>query len=245
MTWLVGLNGDPADLDLVARSLADADVKVRREDEQYFLVLSKFGDHENESSVREEAKQIIERLSGWARVELQISKPIRFRNVVIRESNGKKYVVVTPEPAEARAGAVPGAVTITHPDGSVTNKGFSAGSGQAWMELAERDEVVGRVLGTLGAGSLDWSTLYKVIELIREDCGGEGNFVSRPWCSRREYELFKRTANSPGAIGKDARHGVEKTEPPKKPMTLVEAQAFVRKVVRAWVLAKLGRHGPA
>lgn len=245
MTWLVGLNGDPADLDLVARSLADADVKVRCEDEQYFLVLSKFGDHENEPSVREEAKQIIERLNGWAWLELEIRKPIRFRNVVQRKTNVKKDVVVTPEPAGARAGAVPGAVTITHPDGSVTNKGFSAGSVQAWMELPDRDEVVGRVLRTLDAGSFDWSTLYKVIELIREDCGGERHFASRRWCSRTKYDLFKRTANSPRAIGKDARHGVEKTVPPKKPMTLAEAQAFVRKVVRAWVLAKRGRDGPA
>jgi hypothetical protein len=60
-------------------------------------------------------------------------------------------------------------------------------------------------------GDLNWSNLFKVFEIVRRDCGGEGAAQSAGWATKKSMELFRRTANSFEAVGlgRPARSGAE------------------------------------
>jgi hypothetical protein len=51
-------------------------------------------------------------------------------------------------------------------------------------------------------------------------------------------KLFKHMANSPGALGLNARHGPETTQPPSKPMNISEARLLINSITYAWLRSK-------
>ncbi|MGH7884376.1 MAG: hypothetical protein ACRENO_01630, partial [Thermodesulfobacteriota bacterium] len=62
--------------------------------------------------------------------------------------------------------------------------------------------------------------------------------VEKEWTTKKEIKRFKHTANSPSVLGEDARHGEENTQPPLKPMTLLEARQFIEKLIHNWISTK-------
>jgi hypothetical protein len=58
------------------------------------------------------------------------------------------------------------------------------------------------------------------------------------WVSKNELERFRHTANSYKILGAEARHARDRFDPPKNPMTFAEADRFVRKLIREWVVWK-------
>src|SRR5699024_4338714 len=107
----------------------------------------------------------------------------------------------------------------------------------AWVELGINDEAVAKVLRLL-TNSLDWVGLYRIYEVIESDIGGLDALVSTGWATKARVKLFKHTSNSPGAIGDDARHGKESSQPPSQPMHLHEARNLVESLINPWLKSK-------
>jgi hypothetical protein len=104
---------------------------------------------------------------------------------------------------------------------------------ERWVTLGRHDEKVAdvlRVWGSRHAG--DWSTLFKLKEKI--DAAVGGSLVERGWATKRELERFNRTANSHRILGDAARHGVQTSEPPAKPMTIEQARQLIDRLIRRW-----------
>jgi hypothetical protein len=59
--------------------------------------------------------------------------------------------------------------------------------------------------------------------------------VANGWATRAAVRQFKHTANSPGAIGHEARHGVDTGQPPPTPMSLGDAKALVNGIAQRWL----------
>jgi len=57
----------------------------------------------------------------------------------------------------------------------------------------------------------------------------------RGWISREEANLFTWTANSPDAVGEQARHGHQRNDPPPSPMREDEARTLVLTLIREWL----------
>jgi hypothetical protein len=81
-----------------------------------------------------------------------------------------------------------------------------------------------------------WDNLYKVHEVMKEDVGAGEIKVHFPNGCR--LETFTRTANARRAAGDGARHGHEKNEPPKNPMSLAEARDLIRGWLAHWLASK-------
>ncbi|MCW3059653.1 MAG: uncharacterized protein JWQ02_1474 [Capsulimonas sp.] len=107
---------------------------------------------------------------------------------------------------------------------------------QALLCSALEDADIGDVLALLHKAQPSWVNLYRICERI----GGKNGktLIDNGWVSRTEYELFKRTACSRGAVGDEARHGYEDPHPPSKPMTIEEAKAMVYNLMRSWIASK-------
>ena len=86
------------------------------------------------------------------------------------------------------------------------------------MTIAGKSEAVARVLCLHGNDKLDWVNLYRIFEIICGDVGGSDAIAASIWASKAAIRRFKHTANSPGAIGDESRHGSERDQPPADPM---------------------------
>ena len=76
---------------------------------------------------------------------------------------------------------------------------------------------------------------YKAWEVVCDAAGGLHQVVKIGWAAEPDRSRFTGTAQSRDELGDEARHASEKYKAPKDPMTLYEAQGFVRAVIQAWI----------
>lgn len=237
MAWFIQLSGDKADLSAIAQSLTGPELSVERDGDQYFLVLSGASVHDEATTVLDRAKRLVEVLNGAARLALDAREPIRVGSVYRRNPDGRREFYLFAEPGVFRVRGFAPTIAVTRADGTV-EVSYPADPIAEWSALAASHDSVANVLRLLGTTDLDWVNLYRVLEIISADVGGLHVVAAKGWASKRSIALFKHTANSPGALGLDARHGAETTTPPPKPMPLSEARSLVRSIVHAWLRVK-------
>jgi hypothetical protein len=75
-----------------------------------------------------------------------------------------------------------------------------------------------------------------VFEVVETDVGSK--MFADGWATKKEVKRFTRTANSRHAIGGEARHGHNRFQPPKRPMSHSEAHDLVLGLVRRWLAHK-------
>ena len=83
------------------------------------------------------------------------------------------------------------------------------------MEVALNDSQAERALRIFGRDDVDYRDLYHVFEIAEAVIGHR--IYSDGTVTKTEVKLFKRTANSVYALGDQARHGSQTTEPPPQP----------------------------
>lgn len=77
--------------------------------------------------------------------------------------------------------------------------------------------------------------LYRIYEYIQDNIESEQNIVDQGWWSKSEKSLFKHTANSPEAIGHEARHGSPRESAPPDPMDHAEAKSLIDNLINNWL----------
>ena len=93
---------------------------------------------------------------------------------------------------------------------------------------AKKDDLLSKILVLYYEKGNNWINLYRILEIF-EDMNID--VVKNKWISKDEKRLLKQTANSPMAIGNEARHGKQSGKPPPEPMSLNMAQILVKKIV--------------
>jgi hypothetical protein len=107
-------------------------------------------------------------------------------------------------------------------------------------ELSAYDGIASKILRFMATPDANqWTGLYRVLEVIEEEEGGESALIAKGWTSAKQAKRFDRSANSPSASGDAARHGRDRYDPPKNPMTLEEGQAYVLMLVQSWFAERL------
>ncbi len=93
----------------------------------------------------------------------------------------------------------------------------------------------------LGAEGNVWANLYKACEIVEDHVGGDPKAIfHNGWCSRSEWERFRRTANHQEAAGRFSRHARSKVKPPPDPMTAAEARSLVACLMNKWIQSLIG-----
>jgi hypothetical protein len=104
------------------------------------------------------------------------------------------------------------------------------------ISLIFQDQNVEYVIRHHGSPT-SWHNLINIFEAIESDVGGL--IITLGWATKSELDTFTRTANSRQAIGDEARHGHNKFDPPKKPMTLQQACELIARITCKWIDYKL------
>ena len=102
---------------------------------------------------------------------------------------------------------------------------------QLLLKAAQASRHLRIALSLLAMPHVSWSHLYRALEEIEVSLGKKVHDAGI--CSSNDRERFTRSANSGEVAGKDARHRIGKFDPPPQPITLRDAQAFVRLCLNA------------
>lgn len=105
------------------------------------------------------------------------------------------------------------------------------------IDLSLYNNVVEKVLRLRDKPTLSWVDIYRILETVETD----EDPVDKGWISNTERNRFRHTANSVYAIGDEARHGKETTEPPKTPMSKKKALSLVDRIIGLWLSEKTNR----
>jgi hypothetical protein len=229
--------GDKSDLAMLAQSLAGSDINISHDGQDYILMSDQFSEGDEAGEVRQKAERLVSILNGAVLLALDATQPISVRALYRRHRDGKRDGFLFPKPVMIRLRVAAPTITLTHADGTI-EESHPADPVKQWAGLALKDERVANVFRILANGILDWVNLYRIFEIVVADIGALDAIDRNGWATKASMRLFKYTANSPGALGLDSRHGTETTEPPKIPMTISEARALVRTIIHAWLRSK-------
>lgn len=240
MAWEVRLSGNPADLRMLANSFTGPDLIITNRGEEFLLTGPEFEGLNESGKIRERAIEILEFVNGGARLALESREPISIGGLYYRHADGRRDAYVFAESVVIHFQALAPSITVSRLDGS-TQVYHPADPVQEWVALASSNKAVALALRLLSTGVWDWVNLYRIFEVVEADSGGLDQIDSRGWATKKAMRLFKHTANSPGTLGTEARHGKETTIPPPNPMSLMEAKSLIVGIVQSWLRDKTGK----
>jgi hypothetical protein len=186
----------------------------------YVLQHPRFSESDDEAEVWNIAKGILTRICGVAAIN-GLPVPDARVSSVVREND---------------AGGGSGSAELTARFRAISPPpvgGFTV------SDLPEEQHVE-RALRLCAEREFTWSELYKLWEIVVDDVG-QDYAIAAGWLTDQQRRRFQHTANSVGAVGDDARHGRETTQPPRDPLPLSEAKAMVKGILRSWLSEKSQR----
>jgi len=236
MDWELSLKGDAADLEILSQSFTDPAFSISKLGDEFVLTSSEFDVMNDARQVRDRAKALLDLVNGAATLAVESRTPVAIKGVHRRYADGRRDVAMFAE-IEGRCRVLASA-SVAHLDGTVET--FRPGDLiRDWVKLASTDQAVAQALSALSSRPADWVNLYRLLEIVQSECRGSNKIVAKGWATKKAVDLFKHTANSPGATGIDSRHGKQSTSPPRNPMPLPEARSLVVCIVQAWLREKV------
>ena len=225
--WGVQVDGHPADLEWVAGSAIDGVTIEHQDDGTWLLKSGSFDDLADASGVREAGASLINIVNGVGAVFDSGFRPLTVSHVYQLGSDGSKAAFVLLQSAIEIRARVHAVLTVGDDapepvQPSCLDMGLRAGQSDRYLSEALR--IFGQIPYTI-------DRLYKIFELSQQHSDHSS------WTSKRQKRRFTHSANSPAASGEQARHAVERKDPPGDPMALSEASGFIRSILDRWIRA--------
>jgi hypothetical protein len=232
--WLVRLKGHAFDLEELCDHFMSANLNVKKDDDgHYYLRSSDFDQMSEPDAVSERAQDLIAHMNGAVRLLSGVSyRPVEFDVVTRVDDDGKRHHHMTLSATVEVRSRMTGTLIVGE-TGETMDVLRPPSGVDSLVNLADQNEKVADALRFYARS--DWINLYKAWEVVRDAAGGETELIKKGWATKAQRRRFTGTAQSRAELGDEARHASEKVQPPKNPMSLEEAQAFVRSVVEAWV----------
>jgi len=236
MEWMVCIKGDDFDLQELSKSLTSLELCLVKEENEYYLKSTSFNHLMNAGEVGEKAQEILTLINGASRLALGTRRPLTTGVVMkIKDDGSKEGFCHVPEQSTLREAI---GITTISSDGTIQEI-HQADPIPDWVKLAQNNQNVARALRLLGNIGYDWVNLYRIYEVVEDDVGGISKITQGGWATETAIRRFKHTGNSVGAIGDEARHGIETTQPPKNPMTFSEAKSLIETILHNWLRSKV------
>lgn len=227
MRWKVQLGGREKGLEQLAESFNE-DPKIFGEDGEYYLWSSKFEQLDESSEVKDVGEKIIRTVRHLGELDSLRIDDLDTSCVVEIQEDGSERKIIHASAAVATSTAVSAQISV---DGEELPP--RAESTYEYTQLALNDDKVQELIELRDNGD-HWVNLYRIYEFIQDNIEDGENTVEKGWWSNTEKSLFKHTAQSPEAIGHEARHG-KHIDPPSNPMDHSKAKALIDGLVDHWL----------
>ena len=220
--WQVQIEGAPSGTDALRFWFPDGNIYAAELEGKSFLVGPGLECLVEASEVYATAKQVLEEFCAAIHlIEPLIDKPrvgVVFEALEDGSKTGYAFVSGTATfGLRARANLSVEGLVLEAPRTTQAQKILEV------MRTDRRVKVAASVLAMPGA---TWPHLYRCLEEVEYILGKKASNAGL--CSDNERERFTRTANSAEVAGDAARHRLAKFDPPEQPMTLAQAQIFLR-----------------
>jgi hypothetical protein len=240
--WQIQIQGWASDLEHLARHFTTLPMRVTEDEREggFLYESSAFASCTTSQEVLDVADREFAVLSGVLKLVRESHEPLRSGAVYRRNAAGGRDVFVhIRETLQLRVELGDVTVTVTDSQGNVVTKPSPPPRIILLAQLAASDAAVAKAFRLhADEGSKSWVGLYRIYEVVEADVGGQAALAKRSWGSASDLKRFKHSANSVTVAGDTARHGKEIEKPPKHPMSLDEAAAFVGYVLQAWLASK-------
>ncbi len=240
--WQVQVQGWPSDLEHLVRHFETTSFRVSKDERDgVFLYGSdSFAACQTSEEVLKLANDELSVLSGVLKMVRDSPEPLRMGAVYRRNAAGGRDIFLhIQETLHARAEFGEVTVTVTDADGNVITRPAPPPRTVTVAQLAATDTAVAKAMRLLAAPDhKSWVGMYRIHEVIEADVGSENALKKRGWGSAHDLKRFKHSANSVTVAGDSARHGKEVEQPPKHPMSVDEAAAYLNYVLQLWLSSK-------
>lgn len=225
--WLVRLKGRRDDLKLLSE-IGASDWHVTKEDGVYYLRSSNFSSIEDAGKVLENANGLLKSMVGAGEVYFGNFGLLEVDGIMIVEQDRPPNQYILPNGIRSSAKVGTPKVSLV---GVCSDSPHQHSQFERWIALSKREDPVRKALHFFGQ-SVDeenaWFHLYKAYEVVKSEVG-KNEIIRQGWGKEDELRLFAHTANY------YHRHGAEKSEPPRVPMTLSTAKSLVRTILHGWL----------
>jgi hypothetical protein len=229
--WWIGLKGEAMDVGAIA-DLYTGSVEVSAVHDDTWLRVGDLGEARAPTDALERGEELLALLNGGAQIYYGNHVEVTATCVVERVEHGCSHRTTIVRVGSAISRSRVGTPTLLV-------KGVEIAPAppppRKWFQLALVDEDAASVLRLLRRTDLSWSELYYIYDLI---VGDVGSVRDLGWATKAQTDRFRRTANSRHAVGDASRHGREVHQPPRNPMTIDEARAWIRELGRLWLDAR-------
>jgi len=241
--WQMQVNGDQRDLEFLANIFEVGAQKVLRDPQGdgYLYESDAFRSCSSSEEVEQIGGRELAILSGILKLERDARAVLQYGAVHKLYQDGRRDIFVRiKESVQARVDVGAVTVQVTDAGGSVVATPSPPQPRAAkLLTLSVADEAVEKVLRLLSAPDvITWVGLYRLHEVIEANVGGQHTLEKMSWGSAEGLRRFKHSANSVQVGGDHSRHGSEQQAPPRNPMSLAEAEAYVKYIVQAWLASK-------
>jgi len=228
------LGDNSFDLETLARRFRQGDPQVSTDGEGYYLTSSRFdGLMHDGGKLVEMASSLLRKVNGVARVRDPGFRPVRLTGCFSDDAGNSHVVVTYTGSAEVHLQASDATVVVDGQQQAPPPRGPED------IQLSETNPDVDEALRILGkeGPSLSWFDLYKIVEILRRNVGGEKALDAKDWVPAGDIEAVTMSANRADISGDDARHARTSSSPSKRvrPMTLPEAQQVIDQLVARWL----------
>lgn len=228
--WLRGHDFDLRDL---VGLLPSGDVRVVKDVDGYYLTSVEIDDRPEGVPFYEVAPWVLRRVNGLARARNPSFEPVELSGHYTEE--GAVHAVVAAGTVKARA-RIQAAGIVKGPNGEVVPPPPPEGPDRA--QVAASTPAVDEALNIMGQPeALDWTQLYKVFEIVRDDVKPQ-SLSDLGWVWATDITAFTGSANRPDVSGVRARHARMGGAPPRQQLSEEVARGFISRLVTSWIDSK-------
>lgn len=229
--WWARLEGEALDLEALAKAFGDeSSVQVRKFDGRYYVRMAEFDGIPESADVETRASEVLRVVNGAARVQHGNNAEVRIDAAAHVKPDGSILHTVHLSGSIRSRSRMTASLTVNGEPAPGTRE---ASVTERATELALNDPQAERALRIFGRDDVDYRDLYHVLEIAEAAIGG--GMYADGTVTREEVRRFKHTANSVHALGDQARHGHEATQPPLQPTPFADAMSLIGRILRVWL----------
>jgi len=214
--WQIKLKAEPSLLEKLSSEFCNPELRLFHDSNCWFLESLRL-DSEEHSEIYKEGERLISFLNQTLWLYAFRLNSIQSNGYYLLTSAGErecKFLAIGKAIAQTRL--------IVYSNEIPCKKSF---------DLLMKDEKVSEALALFNNAELDWITLYKIYETVRDDKPNNSTSTDYKNLIDPEWKRFRDTANY------QHRHSMfsKKAKKPENPMSLSEAEQFIRKTLIAWL----------
>lgn len=240
--WQVQVQGWSSDLEYLTRHFTSTPFRIYKDerDGEFVYDSDSFKTCQTSEEVLKLANDQLCVLSGILKMTRDSPEPVRAGAVYRPNATGGRDIFVhIQEGLHVRAEISEATATVADAEGNVITRPDPPPRSVTITQLAAANASVAKAMRLLAAPDhKSWGGMYRIHEVIEADVGSEHALKRQGWGSEQDLKRFKHSANSVTVAGDSARHGKEVEQPPKLPMSVDEAAAYLTHVLQSWLSSK-------